>query len=289
MPKKGVVRLELVDVNGRRLAERVDVTMLQIANGKRTLVRDVDGSKPIVIDGLEAPPNGLYRAIVDPPSYLRSSTFVQTTDAAAKAEPITFAVDPAKAVPEFPAFTSLSKGARQLLTDSKRVLGMEGKSGAKLYGELADLPRAGLLNILAKSAVTGLSDGTNVLSNVLEILELRMDRFFAVVPHAFREEAKNSEAAELLVSVPEALHTLKPGFTHAGSWKTPEAHGNLQLSFSTNGIDWVVDVDIDEAAGIGHFFEVVRNSTLDRLTHPYHIHQILIAYQKVDPSYALTV
>jgi hypothetical protein len=289
MPKSGTARLELVDVNGEPLAERVDIAMIQLSNSRRTLVRDVDASKPIVIHGLEAPPNGLYRAIVDPPSYLRSGTFVHTASGAAETETIKCVVDPLKAVPEFPAFTALAKDVRQVLIDSKRVLGLEGKSGAKLYAELADLPRAGLLNILGKCGKTGLSDGTNVLSKFVEILELRMDRFFAVVPHAFREEAKNSEAAELLTRVPEALHKLRPGFSHAGSWKTPEAHGNLQLSFSTDGTDWLVDVDIDEAGGIQHFFEVIRNSTSDKLTHPYLIHQILVGYQRIDPLYSLTV
>ena len=55
------------------------------------------------------------------------------------------------------------------------------------------------------------------------------------------------------------------------------------------GDDCVVDMDIDDAAGLAHVFQVLRNALTDRPTHPYDIHQILIAYQRLDPGYSFVV
>jgi hypothetical protein len=51
----------------------------------------------------------------------------------------------------------------------------------------------------------------------------------------------------------------------------------------------VADIDIDDAAGLEHVFQVVRNALSGRPTHPYDIHEILLAYQEIDPGYNLVV
>ena len=47
--------------------------------------------------------------------------------------------------------------------------------------------------------------------------------------------------------------------------------------------------DIDDAAGLEHLFQVLRNELTGRPTHPYDIHEILIKHQMLDPGYELVV
>ena len=55
----------------------------------------------------------------------------------------------------------------------------------------------------------------------------------------------------------------------------------------TAPIAFKVDADIDDAAGLGHAFQVLRNFVTDGTTHPYDIHQILTFRQEVTPLYDL--
>ena len=45
---------------------------------------------------------------------------------------------------------------------------------------------------------------------------------------------------------------------------------------------------IDDANGIGHVFQVLRNFLTDSDTHPYDIHEILTFHQSLDTLYELT-
>jgi hypothetical protein len=118
--------------------------------------------------------------------------------------------------------------------------------------------------------------------------ELRGDRFFVVVSKELREETKHSGGDGLFKSVSGSLHHLPAefiGFTPAGSFKTPDRYGNLQLTFFMKGDECVADVDIDDASGLEHVFQVIENALPGNSTHPYNIHQILVAHQKLDPGY----
>ena len=53
--------------------------------------------------------------------------------------------------------------------------------------------------------------------------------------------------------------------------------------------DCVADIDIDDAAGLEHLFQVVRNAITGRPTHPFNIHEILVFHQKIDPGYRFVV
>jgi hypothetical protein len=86
-----------------------------------------------------------------------------------------------------------------------------------------------------------------------------------------------------------SLHHPPSGFDRAGSFKTEDRYGNLQLTFFVRGDEWLADIDIDDAGGLEHVFQVVRNAVTGRPTHPYDIHQILIAWQQTDPGYELVV
>jgi hypothetical protein len=92
---------------------------------------------------------------------------------------------------------------------------------------------------------------------------------------------------EIFRSVDGSLHHAPAGFVPAGSFKTLDAFGNLQMTFFQGGSSWRADVDIDDAAGLGHVFQVMRNHFTGDPTHPYSIHQILVAHQHLDPGYRL--
>jgi len=49
-----------------------------------------------------------------------------------------------------------------------------------------------------------------------------------------------------------------------------------------------MDMDIDDAGGFDHVFQVIGN-VFSGGTHPYNIHQILIASQELDPLYQLVI
>ena len=63
--------------------------------------------------------------------------------------------------------------------------------------------------------------------------------------------------------------------------------GHLQLSFFARTNDFVADVDIDDANGFAHVFQLIQN--IGGSTHPYNIHQILARTQEIDPGYRLFV
>jgi hypothetical protein len=146
-----------------------------------------------------------------------------------------------------------------------------------------------MLNIMAKARRTPLASGGTVFDYVREVLELRQDRFFAVVSHELREHVKNSIAGEFFMEVSGALHRPPDGFALAGSYKTPDRYGNLQLTFFACGDKWIADIDIDDAGGLEHVFQVARNALTGRPTHPFDIQQILMRYQEIDPGYRLVL
>lgn len=86
-----------------------------------------------------------------------------------------------------------------------------------------------------------------------------------------------------------SLHHPPAGFDRAGSFKTEDRYGNLQITFFVRGDEWLADIDIDDAAGLEHVFQVVHNAVTGRPTHPYDIHEILIAWQQTDPGDELLV
>jgi hypothetical protein len=244
-------------------------------------------AKRINIANLLARPQGLYRLNIDPPSYLPVSSFVEIPASEPADRTFVFAVDPQKVIrPVFPAWSEI-RYAHTLLGSSANILGFEGLTGERLYEKVDHLRCSGMLNIIAKARRTPLSSGGTVFDYVRELRELRQDRFFVVVPQELREHVKNSIAAELFEEASDALHRPPDGFTRAGSYKTPDRYGNLQLTFFASGDNWMADIDIDDAGGLEHVFQVARNALTGRPTHPYDIQQILIRYQEIDPGYRL--
>src|SRR5262249_2242244 len=146
-------------------------------------------------------------------------------------------------------------------------------------------------NLVTKARHTLLSSGRPVLTYLQTMVELYGDRLFALVTPELKAECARSVAAGILHPVPDALHDPRPGFQHAGSYKTFDHYGNLQLTLSNKPgtQDWMVDMDIDDAQGLEHIFQVVHNAVTGEPTHPYNIHEILIEFQLLDPGYKLNV
>jgi hypothetical protein len=251
----------------------------------------VDASKRISVSDLRGAPQGLYRVEIDPPAYLPVSQFVSLKAGGNTDLTVAFPIDPKKVVStNFPAYKELD--FQPLLKASDNVLGFSGLKAEALYKKLDDIRKAGMLNIAAKCRSTPLSNGKTVLGYIQVLHELRGDRFFATVPKELREEVKNSVAAELFAPADQSLHHAPvgfEGFKEAGSFKTGDAAGNLQLSFFMKGDECLADIDIDDAAGIGHVFQVLRNTLTGRPTHPFDIHEILVYRQKLDPMYTFNV
>lgn len=283
------LKLHLNDVAGRPLGEPCDVMMRHQTTGNLMVAR-VPKGKAATISGLTGAPDGLYRVEIDPSSYLAAGGFVSLAASGDTPFDLTFPIDPNKVKrSRFPPFESLGTDTRRVLDDVKDVLGFPGLAGSALYDALDDIRKAGFLNIMAKSLVTGLTNRRQVASYFRRVVELRGDRFFVVTSQELREEVKNSVGAGVFDVVSSSLHHPPAGMDHAGSFKTPDHYANLQLTFFTNGTDWVADVDIDDANGLAHVFQVLRNQLTNRPTHPYDIHELLLFYQKLDPGYTLEV
>ena len=90
------------------------------------------------------------------------------------------------------------------------------------------------------------------------------------------------------------MHDPPPGFSLTGeSFKSRDAHGNLQVTFLSHEVtgDLAADIDIDKAGGIEHGFEVIGNAVLHNRTNPFAIREILLASDPInrslDPGYQL--
>ena len=285
----GKLKLNLTDVSGSVIREDVDVVLRHTMSGRELRAR-LKGGRTTAIGNFPPEPDGVYSVMIDPPSYLPVSQFVAIKTSGTTSLDLTFPVDPRKVkAVKPPAFGDLSEDARRVLESSDTVLLFEGKTGATLYDAIDDVRRAGLLNIVAKTRATTFPSGRSVLSFLTKLTELRGDRFFVHVARELREETKNAVHGGLFVEAPELLHHPPEGFAQAGSYKTADHYGNLQLSFFARGDEWRADIDIDDASGLAHAFQVLRNALTNRPTHPYDIHEILLYHQRLDPGYALVV
>jgi len=283
----GRVKLQMLNARGRSLGEPVDVALRHMTTGNIVVTRR-QSARTLTLSGLKEPPDGLYRLEVDPASYLPVGAFANT----ASKDPVRliFPVDPTKVrAIEFPVFADLALDAQRILDASTQVLGFAGVTGNALWLGLDDIRRAGFLNVLTKAQLTAFANARSVASYFQELREVRGDRFFVEVPHELREEVKNATLSGLFTEVSSLLHHPPAGFDHAGSFKTLDRYGNLQLTFFTDGAMWRADADIDDAGGLEHIFQVVEHAVTGRPTHPFDIHEILLIHQRIDPGYNLLV
>ena len=271
----------------------VDITLRHLSLSHQINAQWIAPSTSLQIGGLYS--QGNYRIHVDPPSYYPVSRFVSTDASGDTSLEIRFPIDfeKVKGV-DFPPYSNLPAGVRTLLDNSDSVSSFPRKSGMSLYDSLDSIRRSSFLNITTKSRAVLLQSGNTVLSYINKIRVLRRDRFFAEVSEDLQDEVKNSADGASFREVDGSLHDLPPAFEDNGfrrqkSFKNCDNYGNLQLTFFGNSKRTIADIDIDEAGGLKHLFEVARNKLSGRTTHPYDIHQILVRHQELDPGYRFKI
>jgi len=189
-----------------------------------------------------------------------------------------------------PAFADLPATFRRALERAVMVAlaaedrDLVGLNGVALYGAMGPLRKASLLNLVAKG-LHGSSD--RIASFVRSPAVLRQDRCFAEVDPALHAKLSRSDTFK---SAPGALHKPPGGFVLTNSFKSRDPHANLQVTFMQqidSDVMWA-DIDIDEASGFEHGFEVIRNALVDGRTNPYLVRELLLLaldHQPIDPGY----
>ena len=187
-----------------------------------------------------------------------------------------------------PAFADLPPRARALLDQAAMIeekaedRDLVGLKGEELYRRLGPLRKACLLNLVAKASHKPTTDGC--ITDFGGVMVCRQDRFFARVGAGLPERLRKSP---LYKSAPESLHQTLPGFEMAeGSFKSRDAHANIQITFmrekATGGLG--ADIDIDESSGIKHGLEVIKNATFKSRTNPYLIREFLLSADPIERS-----
>jgi hypothetical protein len=286
MAETGRLELDIFDVHGARLTERVDILLRHHVLHDEHRATAIDADHTVAVGNLRPEPQGLYVLEITARSYQPIRRFVTIPSSGAKREAITLPIRPDRARGVFPAFDELDDRVKGVLDRSMNVRGHEGLSGRALYEALEEVPKAGLLNIAKKSLATSFKKGGDLLPHIT-LLDIIGDRCFVEVPRDLIDQMPELVDDDFFRSVNGSLHEAPSGFIPAGSFKTLDAFGNLQMTFFQGSLSCRADVDIDDAAGLAHVFQVVRNAVTGDPTHPFNIHQILIAHQHLDPGYRL--
>lgn len=159
-----------------------------------------------------------------------------------------------------------------------------------MYSGLSNRQKAGLFNLFTKMSSVAFEDGPTTWSFVERLFRVQQDRVFVDVRPKLLDVVEASVATRLFDPVSGSLHTPPPGFDLLGSFKTLEPYGNLQLTFfgsRTAPLAFKVDADIDNAAGLGHAFQVIHNFVAQDSTDAYDIHEILVFRQQAALPYDL--
>ncbi|MFN0164931.1 MAG: hypothetical protein ACKV22_00750 [Bryobacteraceae bacterium] len=302
MPK-GDLLVRICTLTGEPLRDRVDIGLKPLTGESGTggeamkLSVKLGSETDLTITGItcRGGPGTMYRMVVSAPHYRDYSFFqlIRENVVNTASDDVEFWVKPGdvREIRE-PGFDDLPEHLQAILADADvRAVKPEdqdlsGASGASLYRKLGPLRKACLLNI-AKKAAHPTAD--SVFPFIGALLLCRQDRFFAAVDSSLPERLRGSPEYK---SAPEALHEPLPGFQLAeGSFKTRDAHANLQVTFmrSTQTNDLAADIDIDEFSGIEHGFEVIRNAVFRKRTNPYLIREFLLnadlREHSLDPGY----
>ena len=289
---KATLQLQLTDAEQNDLNDFVRIELFSASSSTHTQnnasVRRNVTVKDVPADGVGT----LYKLAVTPSNHRLVQLFITLADGQAVSQRIAFPVDPGRVVNiQAPLFAGLDARLQTLLMQSEiprfQAPGGGFLQGSDLYQSLDASPKlkACLLNITAKSAATPLRDGSTCLDHYKSMIRMEQDRLFIRINPALMEEVENSP---LFHSVSPALHEPVPGYVITESFKTLDHYGNLQLTFQRKGAtggDYLADVDIDDAQGIEHLFQVLRNS-ISGPTNPYDIHDILFTDQNLDPGYS---
>lgn len=288
-----VLNIRAFDADRGRLKDIVDVDVTDMSTMASVSRRQgVSGATAVKVSGLT--PGRLYRVQVFPLRHRPVGVFERATNVRDLEVDVFCPVHPDRVTEVvFPKYANLPAALRSVLQVSR--LEEHAESGVALYDGLDAIGRSGLLNLFYKMENTVVA-GKTMWSFVRDVYRIRGDRIYANVAADFRDAVKSAVTGGLFEKVNGSLHTPPEGYALASSFKhTLFRAGGLQLTFfaSTSAAQpggppsFRVDADIDDAAGLGHVFQVLRNWIGDRDTHPFDIHQILTFHQKLQPGYRL--
>lgn len=286
------LKLQLTDAGHADLNDKIQVDLYDLHSSTH-LQSSASVKRELLVTDIPASPAAQYRLMLTPVNHRIVQIFVQLEDGQTKEASLSFPVAPkqVKAIAA-PGFAQLPGDARRILDQAACPAFLDGAShfltGDSLYRAFDSQPllKACFLNIVAKSAATPLSSGQSCLNLFGGLRRIAQDRLYLQTSAALWEETQVSHSFH---PVSAALHDPLPEYRIVGSYKTFDRYGNLQLTFQRRGEtgdDYVIDVDIDDAQGIEHLFQVLRNSVAGP-TNPYDIHDILLQQQpRVDPGYS---
>lgn len=286
-----LLKLTLTDAAGNDLDDHITVDLFsQQTSRQYQAIQRI--AREIQIDGIDISGGPLYRVMVTPANHRIIQFFVMLSEG----KPVEFSapvpVDPQKVVSiNAPVYDRLPAKAQAMLNEAEIPRFNDGAGGflrgLTLYAALDQYPllKACFLNIVAKAGNTTLPDGRTCLDYFAGLVRVEQDRLFLKTTAALVEETAHSNSFH---PVSAALHEPLPGFSMVSSFKTFDRYGNLQLTFQRRGAtgdDYAVDVDIDDAQGVEHIFQVLRNS-VNGPTNPYDIRDILLQQvPQVVPGY----
>lgn len=288
MSLKGNLKLRLLDARGNRFPKVITVSLRHTKLSRSLQASSVPG-KDMLIENLESTHDGQYVVQCMAEGYHTVSRFWQVVDGGEDEQSFRMPLKASIAkVKSFPGFDVLDAELARLLQNSR----ITDRVGQALYDGLAILPKAGLLNIHAKMRATKLPTGKAVAAAIQALLEVKQDRFLARIEATLFDDVAKAVKDDIFDEAPDILHTPPRGFERAGSVKTRDPYGNLQLTFfrkKTMAQQFLVDADLDNARGIEHVFDVIDHKISKEETHPFDIQQILLTLQGIDPGYDLIV
>lgn len=293
------LNLRFLDAARRPLDDQVDVDVTRLRTNEQVVrVRNHEGRKKLSIKDLV--PGETYVVRSFPMRHRPVSQFAMIPSGNKPLElELCSPVHPQRVDEvQFPEYAKLDAALRGVLERSTLerdaalpplAVVVDTSPGQLLYESLTRIERAGLLNLFCKMSNTPLGDVTT-WAYLTDVYRIRGDRIFANVQLEFRDRVKNAVAGGGFMEVDGSLHTPPQGFCSAGSFKSRDRYGNLQLSFFASvdqPLKFRIDADIDDAAGIEHAFQVLDHWVTHDTTHPFDIHQILTFHQRLDVGYSL--
>ena len=277
--------------------------------------------RPITFTGLRTPPRGRHMLHIKTTVHTPVSRFIQVKADECEEIKARLLVQYRKAdehghrIP-FPVYEELDESqlgdiaaalsdAKPTAFDSERD-GVRRCPGPEYYNTLVRMKRenhhhrriACLLNLHAKMKRTFIDEESSMTTwgFVDQIFSIEQDRIFATVqPELNMNDLLNRlGGSNNFNDYASWTHDIDPprGYKKCEkTYKTVDDCASLQLTFSWRegngaGPEWIVDADIDEKTGVGHFKEFIYHKVTGAKTNPYSVHQLL-CLQRIVPTYNL--
>ena len=281
---RSILKLDLVDVEGRHITEPATVTLRSQHAAHVVRFSEVDARRRLTIRGLGDEPAQHYVLDVTAPSFRPVRWVVEAKPwKAGSAVAVMLPLDPAHATElRLPEFSQLPASVRPIFANTT--------SSAMQYDALPAATRANALNLFASAACMLLPNGQTLADALASatprtvLRSVRRDRMMLSVGLDLVTLIRDSVEAGMLDAVPGTLHTPPPGYVLAFSAKAPDQFLALQATVFQKKRQWLLELDLDEIGGLSCIFRVQRNGEPIGL-HPCDVHQLLRGYRHIDPGY----